>query len=891
MTKIWIKTIFIAFCCTLSLKAANDFDNLKQFVKNMAAYNSRYTQEKVYLHLDNNGYFPNEKIWYKAYVFKAGTLLPTNMSKVLYVELVTPTGEVKERQILPIYNGRTYGNFSLEKIFQTGYYEIRAYTRAMLNWDPSYIYSRVFPIFNVPEDTTQFTQLSLFADPIDEKLTRKRPIPTPLLDKDSQKEGKLILTFYPEGGHLTKGLPGRVAYKLTDDKGCPFSTLLTVSRADGRQVQSVHPLHEGMGLIELPADWPGGFIEAVDGKGNKQKFNLPQPQESGCQMEVESSSSGNIFIKIASHNLSNNELLGVSTTCRGELIGFDTLKVAQRPVTITLPRRQLHDGIHQITLFTPEGNVLAERLVWVEPRRKAMSFEVKQNQEFYKPFSPVVLNFTLKDDNGKPLQSEFSLSVQDVNGMVASDGMNLQTDMLLCSDLKGYIHQPEYYFEKNDDEHRQALNLLLMVQGWRRYEWKQMAGVDSFIVKQPAEDAQILDGKIADFSKKHNGKAGLDVNLVLLDGSSFDVGTTKTDSAGNFAMKFQKELYGDNYGYFTITKEKDKRVSSDVMLNRTFRPTPLAYEPQELYVEKPQALRWDVTVDKPETFKWKDTLTSNKIHVLPPAKVTGGKLSPFTRYELNSEKIARDQGVLFYNVEDEMEQVQDNGTPDMLLWDWLKQRNGYFNYEFESSFDTHILGNMFNNNVNPIYTMPNFSLHIPPFIHPDAQYILRYHHKKVALIVDGSLTLPYEPEQSYLASEAKSLVISKFSDHIDKLYPQIYQNLLANDYALSYRPDYIFFITTHQTPKILTDYRKGVRATLIHGYSQTEDFYSPNYRDQSLPDPADMRRTLYWNPTVETDKDGKANVILFSNSRPNQQIHINAQGIAVNGKMFSIQTK
>ena len=162
MNKLLLGSFLMMFCYTVSVQAADDLTRLKHFAKNINTYDRNYTQEKVYLHLDNNGYFPNEKIWYKAYVFKAGTLLPTDMSKVLYVELVTPTGEVKERQTLPIYNGRTYGDFSLKDIFQTGYYEIRAYTRAMLNWDNSYIYSRVIPIFNIPKDTTQFSKLSLF---------------------------------------------------------------------------------------------------------------------------------------------------------------------------------------------------------------------------------------------------------------------------------------------------------------------------------------------------------------------------------------------------------------------------------------------------------------------------------------------------------------------------------------------------------------------------------------------------------------------------------------------------------------------------------------------------------------------------------------------------------
>lgn len=885
---------------TIMAAETDDLSQLKSFFKNVAAYDSHYTQEKVYLHLDNNGYFPKEKIWYKAYVFRASTLLPTDMSKVLYVELVTPTGEVKERQTLPIYNGRTYGDFDLKDIFQTGYYEIRAYTRSMLNWDASYIYSRVIPIFNIPEDTTQFTKLSMYADPVDEKLLRKRPVPAPLLTKDCEREGRLMMTFYPEGGQLTKGVAGRVAYKMTDETGRAFSTLLTLYRSNGEKVESTHPLHEGMGLLELPADWTGGFVKAVDSKGEEQSFKLPAAQETGCRMEVGTDASDNVVVKITPHGLPGNALLGLTATCRGRLAAFDTLHVKDGAVTKTFKRNRLRDGIQQITLFNPEGGILAERLVWVEPQQKPAVFDVKQNKESYSPFSPVVLDFSLKDAEGHPQQSEFSLSVQDVGGMVAGDGMSLKTDMLLCSDLKGYINKPEYYFENNDEEHRKALDLLLMVQGWRRYEWKEMAGVDSIKVKQPVEDAQILDGKIGDFSKDHEGKAGVNVNLVLLDGLSLDLGTAKTDSVGHFAMKFSKDIYDDNYGYFTITKGKDKRITSDVMLNRTFRPAALAYEPQELFFEKPMDLRRSETIARPELFAWKDTIPQRKIHSLPAVKKKAAA-SRFTRYELNAENAAREEGVLYYNVEEEMEKMNDQGTLDILIWDWLKKRNAYFDYEKMASDYTpniYMVNNsLVTNNaaIHPIEAHGADAVPPNPLFFGDIENyydynMLRYHHKKVALAVidNGQMVINYEP---YLSSEIKSLVICRNTSNVKKMFPQLSNSFITrNGYLVSSEDfEYLFILTKNQQPQMMTDYRKGVRATLIHGYSKTSDFYSPNYRTEALPDPADVRRTLYWNPTVETDKEGKARVVLFSNSRKNQQIHVNAQGIAVNGKMFGTE--
>ena len=117
--------LYLTFCCGNIMAQDESMTKLKQFFRNISMYHNMYTQEKVYLHLDNNGYFPGETIWFKAYVVNAGTLLPTDMSKVLYVELLTPEGEVFQRKKYPIKNGRTWGEIKLEDLIHSGYYEIR----------------------------------------------------------------------------------------------------------------------------------------------------------------------------------------------------------------------------------------------------------------------------------------------------------------------------------------------------------------------------------------------------------------------------------------------------------------------------------------------------------------------------------------------------------------------------------------------------------------------------------------------------------------------------------------------------------------------------------------------------------------------------------------------
>ena len=96
-------------------------------------------QEKVYLHFDNNCYFQGDTIWYKAYVVLADDNSPQPISKILYVELLNEQGYLVERQQLAIDNsGQTNGQFAISDSAFAGFYEIRAYTKWMLNFGFDY---------------------------------------------------------------------------------------------------------------------------------------------------------------------------------------------------------------------------------------------------------------------------------------------------------------------------------------------------------------------------------------------------------------------------------------------------------------------------------------------------------------------------------------------------------------------------------------------------------------------------------------------------------------------------------------------------------------------------------------------------------------------------------
>lgn len=126
-------------------------------------FNKVLPQEKVYLHLDNTGYFIGERLCFKAYVISPNDISGAPKSGVLYVELLNPLGDVVKSVKLKIKDSCAVGDFKLDDIFISGFYEIRAYTRYMLNWGEDNVFSRVLPIFYPPKEPGDYSDLVIDA--------------------------------------------------------------------------------------------------------------------------------------------------------------------------------------------------------------------------------------------------------------------------------------------------------------------------------------------------------------------------------------------------------------------------------------------------------------------------------------------------------------------------------------------------------------------------------------------------------------------------------------------------------------------------------------------------------------------------------------------------------
>ena len=321
-------------------------DSLMRQFQQVAGYDQRWTREQVFVHLDNNGYFEGETIWFSAYVVRASTLRPTKLSRVLYVELLNAAGDVMERRKVRIdHEGRASGDIKLDaQTVRSGFYEIRAYTRAMLNWDAAAAFSRVVPVFRKPAEDTADGELVIG----DAYAAGESPSQRPKKDDDpfllaAQSEDGVLAAFYPEGGQRVEGQPSLVAFRLTDKRGNPIKATCRAYDTGGQLLATASAVHEGMGSFTLPAT-AGAAYATVEHGGTTTRFDLPAPVP-GYALSATWASADSLRLTVAGSASLAGRLLGLSVTARGRACFFDTIAVAgAAPVERHIPRAALCAG-------------------------------------------------------------------------------------------------------------------------------------------------------------------------------------------------------------------------------------------------------------------------------------------------------------------------------------------------------------------------------------------------------------------------------------------------------------------------------------------------------------------------------------------------------------------
>lgn len=567
------KTMILAviFIIVTAFTIEQPTDLVKKISSRFLLKLATYPQEKVYLQTDKPHYVAGEKVWFRAYLLNAITHTFSNQSRYVYVELVNREDSVLQRVKIARRDSVFQGYLPLSLSIKPDDYMIRAYSYAMQNLGDDYLFKKQIRVLNVRKATEE---------PFLTEKNEKRE-----KEVDNTVSGKAIydvdVSFFPEGGELLAGNLQIVAFKAIDHRGMPVEIFGTVVNNNGDTVSNIMTQHDGMGRFRLPVHSDEVYTAVIKtNSGFEKTVNLPQVKDQGIGVKLVANDSVIKYAVVKGKKTVVNDELYVMIHTRGFV--YSILPVNKYPVA-AIPVQNMLEGIAHIVLFDKEYNVMSQRLCFVRRKDKPQLMITHDKKDYYHR-EQVHLQLGYGESIRSKLEGSFSVVVTSDRKVDAGMGhTNILTDLLLISDLKGYIESPDYYFDENNSLADRHLDLVMLTHGWTRFDVsKEMKGEvtpDEFYV----EKGQVIAGKVKNFSGKKTAKAQL---LIL--SSAGHVQMVEADSSGHFILE-GIEYQDSTVFVIQATKEKGGRSVEVLEVKDKFIPAstffPFYFDQKEEYAD------------------------------------------------------------------------------------------------------------------------------------------------------------------------------------------------------------------------------------------------------------------------------------------------------------------
>lgn len=571
---------------------ALDNEFIKSLKKKLSTWNKDFPEDRVYVQLDKPMYEPGETIWFSAHVLNALNMKPSEKSDILHVEFINPKGTVERTIKVIAKDGKTAGDFQLDKDALGGIYKIRAYTNWMKNGGEENVFEKeiqvqdvVLPALKMKLDferkafgagdeviaklslnTNQNKPLADYkikivaningqkiiekTETTDEEGIRyiKFNLPADLksndgllnvmIDYNGNTESisrsvpivlnKIDLALLPEGGDLVAGMKSNVAIKAVNEFGKPADVEGVVLNSKGAEVAGFSSFHNGMGAFE--------FTPAANEKYTVKITNpvgikevYKMPEALVRGYVLNIDNTKESEIK-ATIRTTETEQLSLVAQVRGQIYYSTAIDAKKGENEIVFPTANFPAGVVQVTLFDAKGNERAERLAFVNSS-KQMQVSIETDKEKYQPREKVKLTVSVKDEKGMPAPANLSVAVVNDQFLSFADDKSgtILSQLLLQQDLNEKVEEPAFYFDKKEAKSQKALDYLLMTSGWRRFTWEKIKKEDKPLITFKNEKAWV-EGTVYD-SKTQKPLPKVAIKI----GSVGEV--VETDANGKFSFK------------------------------------------------------------------------------------------------------------------------------------------------------------------------------------------------------------------------------------------------------------------------------------------------------------------------------------------------------------------
>lgn len=621
--------------------------------------------EKVYIHTNSTLYQPGETIYFKAYVTNAEQQI-SKQSAVLYVDVIDPSGSVVKHLAYLIDKGRASGSYDIAEDSNGGLYKLRAYTLWQKNTDSDIFEKEItiqrfiaprllmkleiekeaygkgdevsakITVRNLQDIAIKNLEFEYEAD-IDGQTIVKQTAVTDedgsykihfkLPQKLSGADGSLNvkfeyesntesisrtipillnnidLQFMPEGGYSIIGYPHKIAFKALNKYGNPADVKGIIIDQNGNEVADFESFHQGLGSVEIMMEAEKKYFAKITSPFvSEELIELPAAKDRTASLEILRINDDEIKAVIYSvkHQKLNFVIKSISTIHAD--YGFS---LNDGKTEFVIPTKDLPMGILQFTLF--DGEIpMAERLFF-NKQDKGLKIKIETDKEIYNTREKTEAKVLTTAADGKPVSANLSVSVLNDKTLSLIDDKqhNINSWLLAGSELTGEIYEPEFYFNPKEDKRHQALDLLLMTQGWRFYNWEKIFGDDTVKIKYPAENLYKIEGTIYKIKRKYN-KEAFQTNLYLIyDGYIY---LESSNNEGRFSFELPHPV---DYAVVFAEIRPGEEVLIDFDRFKKEKTKEIARKPNLAYQENTESLVIKTEENPEETEESKSSLSDS----------------------------------------------------------------------------------------------------------------------------------------------------------------------------------------------------------------------------------------------------------------------------------------
>jgi len=400
-------------------------------------------RETLFLHTNKTTFLPGEEVWFKVYAYDRKSQLTSKATTNIHIGIYDKNGKQIDQKLFLAKDGFADGNIAIDSSFASGDY----YLRASTNW-----------MKNFKEDDAFIKKIKV-------------------LNPDSEEEKLSIQTkeydiqFLPEGGHLLVEAKNVIGVKILDNtgKGAPASGVIV--DMNGNEVATFKSNFMGLGKFSFtPLERYSYKALVTLSNSNEVELDFPKVEDRGISMQVNNLSPKDVLITFSTNTATFDQILDhgqytlvIHKDGLTKVIPMEFKTVEEK---IIIAKDVLFKGVNTVTLFDKNQKPLVERMFFNAANMKDHHISLQRTESLgdsisYKFIAGLTENTML----------HASVSVLPKGTKSYKPRHNILSAFYLKPYLKGHIENPSYYFTDVNRRKQYELDVLLLTQGWSRYDW------------------------------------------------------------------------------------------------------------------------------------------------------------------------------------------------------------------------------------------------------------------------------------------------------------------------------------------------------------------------------------------------------------------------------------